>query len=222
MLSLWMMCDVVLDMRSFVGFYKQMQNETKNDTELLKNDTVDKEEGEPISVGYFVACLVFLFLPSLFFMIMELDALFKQALFDSWSSSCSQLLAIPLLILHSVVMMITLPLQATILSGSNLIFGDDNMVEKKMDDFKLLNSMRIIDHLKLFEILGESLPQLIISIVFIANNGGVETHPWNTTSAVFSAGSVMIGIITYGNLWFQTFCGDKKDKKVAVESKSTE
>merc|ERR1712235_141691 len=58
MLSLWMMCDVVLDVRSCVGFYKQMQNETKNDTELLKNDTVDKEEEEPISVGYFVACLV--------------------------------------------------------------------------------------------------------------------------------------------------------------------
>ena len=40
MLSLWMMCDVVLDVRSCVGFYKQMQN----DTELFKNNTVNTKE----------------------------------------------------------------------------------------------------------------------------------------------------------------------------------
>ena len=40
MLSLWMMCDVVLDVRSCVGYYKQMQN----DTELLKNDTFNTQE----------------------------------------------------------------------------------------------------------------------------------------------------------------------------------
>ena len=44
MLSLWMMCDVVLDVRSCVGFYKQMQNVTRNDTELLKNDTFNTQE----------------------------------------------------------------------------------------------------------------------------------------------------------------------------------
>ena len=44
MLSLWMMCDVVLDVRSCVGYYKQMQNETKNDTELFKNNTVNTKE----------------------------------------------------------------------------------------------------------------------------------------------------------------------------------
>ena len=46
MLSLWMMCDVVLDVRSCVGFYKQMQNynETRNATELFNNDTVYTQE----------------------------------------------------------------------------------------------------------------------------------------------------------------------------------
>ena len=43
-LSLWMMCDVVLDVRSCVGYYKQMQNETKNDTELFENNTVNTKE----------------------------------------------------------------------------------------------------------------------------------------------------------------------------------
>ena len=80
----------------------------------------------------------------------------SKALSDSWSSSCSQLLAIPLLILHSVVMMITLPLQATILSGSNLILGDDNMVKKKIEEYEefLVPDMTVVDQLKLFEILG--------------------------------------------------------------------
>ena len=44
MLSLWMMCDVVLDVKSCVGYYKLMQNETKTYTELFKNDTGDTNE----------------------------------------------------------------------------------------------------------------------------------------------------------------------------------
>ena len=105
---------------------------------------------EPISVGYFVACLVFLIMPSLFFMIMRL-----AEGFDSWSCSCSQLKRISLTILYSVVTMITLPLQATILSGANLILGDDNMVEKKMEELAFsVDNMVIVDHMKFFEILG--------------------------------------------------------------------
>ena len=57
-----------------------------------------------------------------------------------------------------------------------------------------LSLLDILAQMSLFS--GESFPQLVISIIFIANNGGVETHPWNTASAVFSAGSVIIGIIT--------------------------
>ena len=54
MLSLWMMCDVVLDVRSCVGFYKQMQyyNETRNGTELFKNDTVYIQEEVKVCIYY--------------------------------------------------------------------------------------------------------------------------------------------------------------------------
>ena len=172
---------------------------------------------EPISVGYFVASLVFLVMPSLLSMMFVIIASLTTSGIDSFSDAIECMKGS----LIGAVVTITLPITAPILSGINLISGD-------MDDL-----MDLVDGVKLFEILGwifwayyfwafdwsiatnpkfsflaqtslilgESLPQLIISIVFIANNGGVELHPWNTTSAVFSAGSVMIGFITSGILW---------------------
>ena len=60
--------------------------------------------------------------------------------------------------LDAVVMVITLPLQATILSGANLIFGDENVVEKKFKEEQSqgwkVEDMEELNMLKLFEIVG--------------------------------------------------------------------
>jgi len=50
--------------------------------------------------------------------------------------------------------------------------------------------------LKMFEHLGEAGPQLILMSFYIYNNGGHHEHPLSVTSAVFSAGSLLIGLVT--------------------------
>ena len=141
---------------------------------------------------------------------------------------------------------ICLPITAILLTGANLILGDDNVVAKKLGDlgdFKI--NMDLVTFLKLFEILGsiwaksnipfdwsiatnsklllidmlapalhisgESLPQLILGITFIVNNGGAVTHPLNTCSAVLSAGSVLIGLITSVIMWKKLFNDEIND-----------
>ena len=43
--------------------------------------------------------------------------------------------------------------------------------------------------------IGEALPQLILSCVFIVNNGGPQLHYINTVSAVFSGLSFLYGFV---------------------------
>ena len=182
---------------------------------------------EPISVGYFVASLVFLVMPSLLSMMFALIAGFSSGNIDS----CSEAIDSMEISLIGVVMTITLPITAPILSGIDLFWKDmDDYFFQTVDAFKLFEILGWIFWAYFFRtfdwsiatnpkfsvlaqtslILGESLPQLIISIVFIANNGGVELHPWNTTSAVFSAGSVMIGFITSVMIWVKAYKVMKK------------
>ena len=49
---------------------------------------------------------------------------------------------------------------------------------------------------KLFEHILEALPQLIISIYYIAHNGGPSINAVQTVSATFSTGSLLFGLIT--------------------------
>ena len=104
---------------------------------------------EPISVGYFVACLVFLILPSLFCMIFMVKPGFGTTTCEIYDIKRR---------LITGVMMITLPLQTTILSGANLIFGDENVVAKKFKEEQSegwkVEDMETLNMLKLFEIVG--------------------------------------------------------------------
>ena len=63
---------------------------------------------------------------------------------------------------------------------------------------------------------GEALPQLILSCVFIAANGGPFQHMLNTTSAFFSATSFLYGFI----ISVDAFIKNRKEK-VALQYRQT-
>ena len=87
---------------------------------------------------------------------------------------------------RGVLSLMYLPCEAIRYTGKKL-FTDCPYAEENVG---------LVNVVKLFEHFGEALPQLILSCVYIHNNGGPLTHPINTTSAVFSAGSLAIGIFT--------------------------
>ena len=127
--------------------------------------------------------------------------------------------------IYPVILVIFNPFVAILLTGSKVILGDDNMLEKKIGDGFLEMNMYVVTRIKLFEIIGilvkilyrlpiinhllafigESAPQLVLSCVFIHNHGGPAVHPINTASAVFSAGSVLIGFITSVKAMYEFF-----------------
>lgn len=65
-------------------------------------------------------------------------------------------------------------------------YGGDQQREQDQDRARAL---------KIFEHLGEALPQLTISLVFLSSEG-VFLHPLTVLSAVVSAISLMIGLVT--------------------------
>ena len=84
----------------------------------------------------------------------------------------------------------------------------EDKVENDEDDEKksvlyTKKEMNDIERMKLFEHIGESMPQLILSIVFIVKNGGIAANLMNSVSAAFSAGSLLIGIIKSCFLWIK-------------------
>ena len=62
-----------------------------------------------------------------------------------------------------------------------------------------------IKHYKLCENVGEALPQLILSIMFIVNYWDDYDMTINVVAAVFSSGSVLFGLITSGKAWCDEF-----------------
>ena len=52
------------------------------------------------------------------------------------------------------VYVICLPITAILLTGANLILGDDNVVAKKLGDLEFRIDMDVVTAFKLFEILG--------------------------------------------------------------------
>ena len=62
-----------------------------------------------------------------------------------------------------------------------------------------------IKHYKLCENVGEALPQLILSIMFIVNYWDDYDMTINVVTAIFSSGSVLFGLITSGKAWCDEF-----------------
>ena len=97
-----------------------------------------------------------------------------------------------------------IPVTAMILSLRILFKGHDNYSV----------GMVIVDDLpghKMFEVVGEAFPQLILNLVYIGNNfeflmehdkiTPAQPLPTCVVSAVFSLGSVIIGLWSAWNYW---------------------
>ena len=91
---------------------------------------------------------------------------------------------------------------------------DFNEIKKKWEKLDLKSWIKELDRMKLFEHFGESLPQVILSIVFIVNNGGIAANLVNSVSAAFSAGSLLFGIIKSCILWVKN---DKEDNLCIIK-----
>ena len=98
------------------------------------------------------------------------------------------------------VMTLYLPVSLFCTGARKLIEGD-NYDENTEDSW--LPTNKTLAFIKLHEILGEALPQLILNIVFISNNYPYLIEhdiyfeipvPMSIVSAVFSCGSILIGI----------------------------
>ena len=93
-------------------------------------------------------------------------------------------------LLRSTIAGLLYPLLLTATSlyftGRELFIGQQN----EAADTKLLNLYKLFEHIL------EAFPQLLIGIVYIANNGGPGPNYVQTVSAVFSSGSLIFGIVT--------------------------
>ena len=100
-------------------------------------------------------------------------------------------------------MTLYLPVSLFCNGARKLIEGDNDDEREKHFCYPYLPTDDALVFLKLFEILGEALPQLILNIVFISNNYpyliendiyfGISV-PMSIVSAVFSFGSIFIGM----------------------------
>ena len=76
--------------------------------------------------------------------------------------------------------------------------------------------MAMVKVLKLFEHIGEALPQLVLSCVFIGYNGGPLVNWINTISAFFSAMSLLYGLVISIDA-----CIKSREEKVAERYRQT-
>ena len=65
------------------------------------------------------------------------------------------------------VYLICLPITAILLTGANLILGDDNVLAKKLDGFEFPIDMDGVTILKLFEILGSIWAKSILYFLYL-------------------------------------------------------
>ena len=127
--------------------------------------------------------------------------------------------ALPLSIFYFIVVLFSIVFLylvflfcAIIFTFHDWVIGQSkDKVENDVDEEKksaLEHCIELIERMKLFEHIGESLPQLTLSIVFIVKNGGIAANIMNSVSAGVSAGSLLIGIIKSCFLWINN---DDKD-----------
>merc|ERR1712130_718910 len=129
-----MFIDIALDIVSCIGFYKKWKNGTH-------------------PVGYFVACLVFLSTPPFLSVIF---GLFGSLCYNR-KGCCDALKELRYFATAAVVT----PIVAVLITGAYLILGEEKgkQFEQRIEDSWLEMNMQVVSMIKIFEILGESLPQ---------------------------------------------------------------
>lgn len=113
-----------------------------------------------------------------------------------------------IMLIFGVFYLLVVPIVSLWFTGKDLFsVGNSGDRDKDMDMVKVL---------RLFEHIGEALPQLVLSCVFIAFNGGPLEHPLNTTSAFFSAVSLLYGLILSVDA-----CIKSREQKIAERYRQT-
>ena len=138
-------------------------------------------QADEISCSYYHLAIVFMLLPVviavLFFTVLVVR---ESAEFESFLEYAV------IIIIFGVFYLVVVPIVSIWFTGKDLFTPGDNDRDRDMAMVKVL---------KMFEHIGEALPQLVLSCIFIANNGGPYEHLLNTTSAFFSAMSLLYGLV---------------------------
>ena len=238
--SCWMLADMVLDGRQ-TYVYKQHaynQNGTYNTWAVEFRQTSNETHLHSVSPAYFYTAVVFWVLPpllySVFFVFVQiccLDDRFNpfentNSLLEHFSSFqinppfinnflnfLNYLLYFPIdLIVSSIVIYIFTPF-VSLKAGALVAWTGKDDPDRKITKN---NRAEDIPGLKLFENLGEAIPQAILIIIFMSNNWDFilydETSfipiPTSCISLIFSLGSIFMGLISGCKAFFKALLSD--------------
>jgi len=164
--AVWVLVDWITDLQTLVATYRP---------KCFPDPPIPGEDDES-QCGYLYGSIVSLLTPSLLYTVYMLVAWCQGQ-----DLSCRTFLLFgPLYFISAPVTVLSLAVKAV------CCYGGDQQREQDQDRARAL---------KIFEHLGEALPQLTISLVFLYSEG-VSLHPLTVLSAVVSAISLMIGIVT--------------------------
>jgi len=171
--SCWMVCDMVTDCITTHSYHQACKIHHHNHTH--ENNT--KQEFMSGSCGYFMASVLSFLLPMVF------SSFF---IFFNFFTSQHFICRVFSSVLTGLLYPVILTISALYLTGKELFSGNHNDAA----DTKFLNFYKLFEHLL------EAFPQLVINIVYIINHGGVSANYVQTGSAVFSTGSLVLGLAT--------------------------
>jgi len=164
--AVWVLVDWITDLQTLVATY----------TPKCFPEPPSPGEDDTSECGYLYGSVVSLLTPSLLYTVYMLVAQCRGQ-----DLSClTFLLYGPLYSVSAPVTVLSLAVRAV------CCYGGDQQREEDQDRARAL---------KIFEHLGEALPQLTISLVFLYREG-LSLHPLTVTSAVVSFISLMIGMVT--------------------------
>ena len=133
-----------------------------------------------ISEAYFIFGCFFMIFP---YIVVPLFCFFCCG--SQFSSTCQEVKES----LRSLLQVAMAPFIAIFMTGRNCFLQNDDT------DYQVFGlTMGETKENKIFEHLFEAVPQLTLSCVYIANNGGFEHNSLNVVSSIFSAGSIIMGI----------------------------
>ena len=212
----WMIADMVLDFNQTITYYYLIDGFSEggeyHDWALQYKDEMNETRLQTISPGYFyTACAVWMIPPVLgsFFRLFIGDlifpylfkAIFKCNIGDIRGKKKS-LMFYPLELITCILFVYVIIPPAALKNGvKHLLKGE---VDEEEELIVTINSKNL-PFVKLFEIIGEALPQYILTLVFACNNYPFlkdnDTYfgfpiPVSIISLVFSFGSLIMGVIT--------------------------
>ena len=209
----WMIADMVLDFNQTITYYYLIDgfNEGReyHDWALQYKEETNETRLQTISPGYFyTACVVWMIPPvlGLFFRLFIGDLIFPYVFhiprITDIHGRKKWLMFYPLELITCILFVyVILPFAALKNGVKHLLKGE---VDENEELIATINPKNL-PFVKVFEIIGEALPQFILTLVFACNNYPFlkdnDTYlgfpiPISIISLVFSFGSLIMGVIT--------------------------